>query len=65
MAYQAIYNRQARQWDVVDDSGSIVAMCGGGKRGEAEARRKADNLTFIDSALDTSSKMRAILEGRA
>ena len=43
--YRAIYNRQARQWDVVDEAGEIVAMCGGGAKGQAAAERKARNLT--------------------
>ncbi len=45
MTYSAVYNKQARQWDVVDGEGNIVAMCGGGKRGGEAARRKARNLS--------------------
>lgn len=65
MTYQAQFNRQARQWDVTDDAGNIVAICGGGKRGQAEAVRKASNLTFLDSALDTVAEMKAILQAPA
>lgn len=54
MTYQATYNKQARQWDVTDAAGNIVAMCGGGKRGEETAKRKAVNLSHTDWMIETT-----------
>ena len=47
MTYRPEYNKQARQWDVIDQNGEIVAMFGGGKRGEEQAKRCADNLARL------------------
>lgn len=41
MTYQAVYNKEARQWDVVDGSGEIVAMHGGGEKGKKQAEKTA------------------------
>lgn len=46
--YTAKFNRQARQWDVVDQNGQIVGMFGGSKRGQADAERSARNLTELE-----------------
>lgn len=38
--YQPKFNKQARQWDVINvETNEIVAMLGGGKRGEMDAIR--------------------------
>jgi hypothetical protein len=41
MGYSVEYNKQARQWDVVDGQGRIVAMFGGGLQGKKNAERSA------------------------
>jgi hypothetical protein len=41
--YQPKYNKQAKEWDVVDKEGKIVAMFGGGKKGEEDAKRFSEN----------------------
>jgi heptaprenylglyceryl phosphate synthase len=44
LKYAAEYDKEARAWNVVDTlTGDIVRMCGGGKRGEEQAKRSADN----------------------
>lgn len=65
MLYTAEYNSSARQWDVVDGDGEIVAMCGSGKRGEAAAKRKAANLTHIDECLTIVGNIKEIIAERA
>lgn len=41
MTYSAEYDKQARQWNVVDQNGDVVAMFGGGKKGQRDAERSA------------------------
>jgi hypothetical protein len=46
--YQAKFNREALQWDVVDQDGEIVAMFGGGSRGRLQAQRSAARMMVLE-----------------
>jgi hypothetical protein len=51
ITYQAKFNRECRQWDVVDENDEIVAMFGGGKRGQEQATRSAERMTKLEATM--------------